>query len=53
MSSYGELGTFTLKDCISCIAFSPNGDYFAAGGLDEKFYLWYIRSHQGTRNSNL
>jgi WD40 repeat protein len=40
MSTYGELGTFSLKDCISTIAFSPNGDYFAAGGLDESLFVW-------------
>lgn len=40
MTTFGEIAAVNLGDCVSCIDFSPGGDYLAAGCTDENLYLW-------------
>lgn len=40
MTTFGEIAAVNLGDCVSCIDFSPGGDYLAAGCIDENIYLW-------------
>ena len=40
MNRFTELINLDLGECISSLDFSPMGDYFAAGLIDESVIVW-------------
>lgn len=41
-----SLGPHSAKDYFSCVAFSPDGRFLAAGGRDRELWVWSIESGQ-------